>query len=88
MRLIQVRVVTRASRRRVEELGMDCFKVRVHSAPERGLANAEVKELLARYFGIPRSSVSLIKGERSRNKAFALDIPQDSRKITAHKKED
>ncbi len=88
MRLIQVRVVAKASRQRVEELRKDHLKVWVHSAPERGKANQETRELLAKHFGLPRSGVNLIKGEHSRNKTFALDIFQDSRKITDRKKED
>lgn len=88
MRLIQVRVLPKASRRRVEELHKDHLKVWVYSAPEKGRANAEARELLAKHFGLPRSGVTLIRGEHSRNKTFALDMSQDSRKITRHKKED
>jgi len=70
---IQVKVVPKSSRAKVEELDDGTLKVWVHSAPEKGKANLEVRTLLARYYSIPRSRVKLIKGERSREKIFSLD---------------
>ena len=87
MRVVEVNVVPKSSRQRVEVIGPNKLKVWVHSAPEKGRANEEVREVLAKHFGLARTKVSLIKGERSRIKMFALDMPQDSRKIMDHNKE-
>lgn len=81
MKTVQVKVIPRASRRRVEELGEDELKVWVHSPPEKGKANQEVRKLLAEHFSISPRKIRLTKGEHSRKKTFTLDIPRDSRKI-------
>lgn len=87
MRVVEVKVVPKSSRQRVEVIEKNRLKVWVHSAPDRGRANEELREILAKHFGLARTKISLIKGERSRIKMFALDMPQDSRKITDHNKE-
>jgi len=78
VRLLKVRVVPRSTQQRVETLGPDTLKVWVHSAPERGKANEEVRRLLAAHFSIPRSRVKLIRGEHSRTKTFALSTERST----------
>ncbi|MBD3286872.1 DUF167 domain-containing protein [candidate division WOR-3 bacterium] len=85
---IKVKVVPKSSRARVERLGDDTLKVWVHSAPEKGKANREVRALLARYFSIPRSCIRLIGGERSRTKTFSLDTSRERHNIKDSCKED
>ena len=87
MRVVEVKVVPKSSRQRVEVIEENKLKVWVHSAPERGRANEELREILAKHFGLARTKVSLFKGGRSRIKLFALDMPRDSRKIMDHNKE-
>jgi uncharacterized protein (TIGR00251 family) len=41
------------------------LKVRVQASPERGKANAELRELLAREFGVPSRNVSILSGKSS-----------------------
>lgn len=41
------------------------LKVRVQAPPERGKANRELRELLARQFGVPSRNVSILSGETS-----------------------
>lgn len=71
--LITVKVQPRSSRPGVEKVGDQEYKVRVSAPPEAGRANAEVMELLSRYFSIPRSQVRIIRGETSRKKLIAVD---------------
>ena len=44
----------------------------VHAAPVDGAANEEVIRSIAEYFSIPKSSVSLRRGEKSREKQIQL----------------
>ncbi len=44
----------------------------VHSPPEGGKANQELLEILAKALGVPKSELSLVSGEKSRNKVVAL----------------
>jgi uncharacterized protein (TIGR00251 family) len=48
------------------------LRVKVAAPPVDGKANAAIRELLARHFGVARSQVSLVRGGTSRIKVFAL----------------
>lgn len=51
----------------------DSLKVRVAAPANEGKANAELVRFLAKTLGVSRGSVELISGERSRDKAVAVD---------------
>ena len=61
--------------RRSEVVGRlgDAWKVRVRSAPERGRANDEVSELLARTLRLPSRDVRIVSGHASRDKLVEVD---------------
>ena len=44
------------------------LKLRVSAVPDKGKANAAVVKLLAKAWGIPRSSLSIVSGDKDRNK--------------------
>jgi uncharacterized protein (TIGR00251 family) len=46
--------------------------VRVSAPPEDGKANARVVEVVAAFVGIPRSRVSIVRGETARQKELFL----------------
>ncbi len=51
----------------------DLTVVYVRSPPEKGRANEEAREILAEYFGVSKSRVRLVKGQRSREKVFEVE---------------
>ena len=53
----------------------DALKVRLAAPPVEGKANAELLRFLADAFGVPLRSVSLLRGETSRQKAVRIDGP-------------
>jgi hypothetical protein len=59
-KIIKIRVSAGAKTEKVEKTGLDTFKIRVSSPPEKGKANERVSELLAEYFKIPKSKVFLV----------------------------
>jgi uncharacterized protein YggU (UPF0235/DUF167 family) len=61
--------------RRSEVVGRlgDAWKLRVRSAPERGRANDEVSELLARALRLPARDVRVVSGHASRDKLVEID---------------
>ncbi|SNS50019.1 DUF167 domain-containing protein [Tropicimonas sediminicola] len=69
---IAVRVTLRASRNAVEA-GPEGLRVLVTSVPEGGKANAAVQKLLARALGVPKSSLTLVRGAKARDKVFRYD---------------
>ena len=66
--LLPVRVQPRAGRNEVVGWQGKALRVRVTAAPEAGQANQAVIDLLAGALGVPRSSVLLVKGAKSRDK--------------------
>lgn len=72
-RLIPVKVQPRAKRREVAADDSGGLTVKVLSAPERGRANDEVRELLAEHFGVPVSRIRIVRGETSRHKLVSIE---------------
>ncbi len=75
--MLWVRLTPKASRDEV--LGVEIFdgapvlKVRVRALPEAGRANAALEKLIARWLGIPPSSVKIARGTKSRLKQISVD---------------
>ena len=44
------------------------YRVSVHAPAEDGKANRAVIELLAEYFGVPKSAIKIVRGQFARKK--------------------
>ena len=71
MMFINVRVVAGAKREAIVKEA-DGLKVYLRAPAVEGKANASLVEVLAEHFGVPRSRVRMIRGERSRQKRVEL----------------
>lgn len=49
------------------------IKARVRALPADGAANAAIEKLIAAWLGVPKSSVSVSRGMKSRVKTLAID---------------
>jgi uncharacterized protein len=79
--IIAIRVTPRSSRPgigawRIAANGHEELEVRVAASPTDGEANAAVIKLLAKKFGVPKSSVEIVSGGASRHKRIALPIDE------------
>jgi len=72
MTRLEVRVIPRASKSKVQETGSGSLKVYVTAPPVDGKGNEAVIELLAEHFGAARSRIKVIRGEKSRNKIIEI----------------
>lgn len=70
---IAVRVQPRASRTEIAGPYGEGVKVRLAAPPVEGEANRELVEFLAKALGVPRSSVRIARGERSRSKTVEIE---------------
>ena len=63
--------------RRTEVAGTfgDALKVRLAAPPIDGRANAELARWLAEAFGVPKRSVTLLRGAASRDKTVRIAAP-------------
>lgn len=66
--VIDVRVVPRAGRSGIAGTRDGAVLVRLAAAPVDGAANAELIEVVAKAFDVPRRQVSIVSGDRSRQK--------------------
>ena len=70
---ISIRVKTNARTEGVTPLGSNTFLVSVNAPPVEGRANERLVEVLARYFGKPKRSFSIIRGASSRIKIVEIE---------------
>ena len=66
--LIRVYVTPNAGKTGVVRVTDDYFEVRVDERAEGGRANKRLLEILADYFRVPKSRISILRGTKSRNK--------------------
>ncbi|MEW6660025.1 MAG: DUF167 domain-containing protein [Thermodesulfobacteriota bacterium] len=76
--ILRLLVVPGASRTQVVGLHGDRLKVRVAAAPEKGAANKNLLEFLAKVLGVPKKAVRLAGGAQSREKVVEIqDLSPD-----------
>ena len=66
--LIDVRVVPRAKKSEIAGQRGDAVLVRLQAPPVDGAANAELVDVLSAALGVTRRDVSIVSGERGRQK--------------------
>lgn len=75
--ILPIRLTPKASRDEVAGVedfgGQAVLKARVRALPESGRANAAVEKLIAKWLGVPPSSVTVAQGGKSRLKQVAID---------------
>jgi len=60
---LRVKVVPRSAKSEVTgELSDGVLKVKIAVPPEKGKANEELCRVLAKHYGVPRTSVSILSG--------------------------
>ncbi len=48
------------------------MKLKIHAVPEKGKANAEIREFLAEVFGVGKRNVEVVRGETSAHKQVVI----------------
>lgn len=70
--MLRLRVQPRASRDAITGWRDDVLAVRVTAPPVEGAANAALAALLAAALRVPRAAVTLLRGERGRDKLVRI----------------
>jgi uncharacterized protein (TIGR00251 family) len=70
--VLSIHLTPRASRDAVDGLHGDALKVKIKAPPVDGKANAYLLAFLAEQLGVAKSSVSLERGETSREKTVLV----------------
>lgn len=75
--ILNVKVIPNAKRNTIEE-SENSLKVYLTAPPLEGKANKALIELLAKHFGIRKSNIRILSGERSREKKIEIAEKDDS----------
>ena len=70
---INVRVQPKAKRNHIEVVEGGRLKVYVTAAPESGKANDAMVALLAKALKVPKSRMSIVRGQKSRDKLIRIE---------------
>jgi uncharacterized protein (TIGR00251 family) len=70
--IVNVRVIPRAGRSGVAGLRDGALLVRLAAAPVDGAANQELIDVLAKSLKLPKRSIEIVSGERSRSKRIRV----------------
>lgn len=71
--LLAVRVQPRARRDEVVGERADAIVIRIAAPPVDGKANAALCRFVAKQAGLPRSAVTVVRGESARDKLLRVD---------------
>lgn len=71
---ISLKVLPRSSKNELIALPDGSYKVKLTAAPVDGEANKKLLEFLAKEFGVVKSRIWIVKGERSKNKVIEISV--------------
>ncbi|MEO2068188.1 MAG: DUF167 domain-containing protein [Desulfurobacteriaceae bacterium] len=68
-----MKVQPKASRNKIEKVEEGRLKIKITAPPEGGRANKQVIELLSKVLKVPKSAITIVKGETSRIKLLKIE---------------
>jgi uncharacterized protein (TIGR00251 family) len=71
---ISVIIVPNSKSCEIVKVSENSYKIRVDVPASKNKANKRLVEILAEHFKVSKSSISIIKGLKSRNKIVRIDI--------------
>lgn len=74
MRVLRVKVKPNSKQQEIREAADGSWTVRLKSPPIDGKANAELIQLLAQRFEVPKSAVRIKAGAAASNKLIEVDL--------------
>lgn len=63
---------TNAHEDKIEKIDESHYKISTTELPVRGRANLSIIELLAEFFNIPKTNITIVSGYKSKNKIFEI----------------
>jgi uncharacterized protein (TIGR00251 family) len=76
--IVDVRVIPRAAKSGIAGQRGGAFLVRLQASPVDGAANAELIEVMADALNTPKRSISIVAGERARQKRVRIEGMTDA----------
>ena len=73
----RVKVVPNSSASKIVEVNEEFVKIKLNSPPIEGRANKEVIELLSKVLGVPKTSIELVSGDKSKLKTLNVPLSEE-----------
>lgn len=73
MAFLSVKITPNASKDAFAGWQGDILKIRLHTPPEKGKANAALIDFLAEKLGVAKSQIQIVSGHTSRLKRLSID---------------
>lgn len=70
---LKVKIIPNASKNEIVGEQEGVLKIKIKTQPEKGKANKELIKFLAKEWDIPKSSISIVKGMRSKIKILQIN---------------
>jgi uncharacterized protein (TIGR00251 family) len=77
---IEIKVVTNAKKREITREGAG-LRAKLISPPRDGKANEELREGLAVLFGVKKSEVKILRGEKDKRKLVSVPVDKEEFEI-------
>lgn len=74
--LLHCQLQPRAANDEIVGIQGDRLKIRITAPPVDGKANQHLVALMAKWFGVAKSRVSIVRGGSGRQKTLTIDAPQ------------
>ena len=74
--ILHCQLQPRAAKNEIVGIQGDRLKIRITAPPVDGKANQHLIALMAKWFGVAKSKVSIVRGETGRQKTLAIDTPE------------
>jgi len=70
---LEVRVQPKSSKEEVKKFDENSYKVYMYEPAVEGRANKKLVEILADYFNVKKSDISILSGLKTRNKIVSIN---------------
>lgn len=71
--IIEVKIIPKSSKMELLQLSEKSFKIKLTEPPEKGKANQQCIEILAKHFNVRKQDVIIIHGATSRHKKVLIN---------------
>jgi hypothetical protein len=71
---IQVKVMPNSKKPEVIKISGSAYRVRVDAPASENKANKRLVEILSEHFSVPKSSIKILKGFKSKDKIIKIEV--------------
>lgn len=75
--MIRIRASPNSKKPKVISLGDDCFSVKIDAVADEGKANRRLIEIMSDHFNVPKSSIRITRGLKSKDKMVEISAVKE-----------